>query len=39
MVKSEKVVILIDGECDVGDPWPVPVSGVATDSNEGGRGI
>lgn len=39
MVKSETVVMLIDGDCGTCDPGFVCVSGVTTGSSEGGRGI
>ena len=39
MVKSDKLAMLIDGDWVTGDPETISVSGAATDSIEGDRGI
>jgi len=36
IVKSDRVEMLMDGECAVRDPGAVSVSGVAVDSGGGG---
>jgi len=38
-VKSDRLVMLMDGECWTGDPGIVPVSGVATGSSGEGWGF